>query len=129
MYNEIATRKRIAYFVCFMLGIIMILVVTLKIKKTSASPDEIYCYPVEYVRYYETKGTLLISSKQKVEVIYKTASETIKQSFSVSNIEIGEKTEIAINIYGDTQESYWQESILYMTKEDYASLLPEAVKE
>lgn len=81
---------------------------------------ETYHYPIKYYRYYKTEKGVFIPSQEKVEVIYKTESESVKRSFSTPDIEIGEKTEILVHIHGDLSQT-----VLRMTKDDYESLFNE----
>ena len=75
-------------------------------------------YPVESYRYFETDATLLSSGQQRVEVIFKTDSETAKREFSTSDIKIGDKTEVVVVDY----QYLYGDFTFYMTKEDYESL-------
>lgn len=111
MYKE--DRQSIFDIVIPVTGIIILLALA---QRTITAPEEVYHYPVEYFRYYETEHIWSSSSRQ-VEVIYKTDSETVKESFFTSNIKIGEKTEIVMHIQGDLKNV-----ALYMTKDDYERL-------
>ena len=75
-----------------------------------------YNYPVISYRYFRTG---IFFGEERVEVIYRTDSETVKKSYSVYSIEIGEKTEVVVY----KRENLPDHSKLYITKEDYESLL------
>ena len=124
MYNEMENKVIGTFLRGFILLMsVTILVITLIFAIKEIKSTKKYNYPVIFYRYVETQGILF--SSEKVEVIYETDSETVKKTYFLSSIEIGEKTEVVVQ----KADNSFSKSKLYMTKEDYESLISSAAEQ